>query len=33
MNHASWAPDGRLFSVALPERSSLWRFRPVSSGK
>jgi hypothetical protein len=33
MNHASWASDGRLVSVALPERSALWRFRPVSSGK
>ena len=30
MDRPAWSPDGRLVSLALPMRSSLWRFRPVA---
>ncbi len=33
MNKAAWGADGRLVSLALPERSSLWRFRPVTASR
>ena len=33
MVKAAWGADGRLVSVVLPVRSSLWRFRPVTASR
>ena len=33
MVKAGWGRDGRLVSLALPERSSLWRFRQVNASR
>ena len=33
MPKPAWGADGRLVSLAQPERSSLWRFRPVTASR